>query len=237
MGALNCYYILVWWIFFIPLLDAEICEFYEKVMDWDWNNWNTSAIKKKYSRIRYKIQRSSFYCYSNQYCCWKDCCYKYKTESYEDDEDKTKLSTDSVWGIIIGVTVGCCLFLACCVQLCKSGHTAQTTIPMTVARSDDGTVIVRQRNSEEPNASASMPLFPDGQNTVQHSRSPLDDNSCSERAVPGNQSDLGPMSSPNEYNNRSSHTTDYTLPPPSYEYVMSHDFPGSGSQHLNKQTD
>ncbi|XP_062589231.1 uncharacterized protein LOC134250888 [Saccostrea cucullata] len=234
MGAVNCYYILVWWIFFIPLLDAETCYFYEKVMDKNLNSWSTFySMNEKDSRVRYKIQQSSFYCSFNQYCCWKDCCYKYQNEPEEDSEDNTALSTASVWGIIIGVGMGTCVCLFCCVQLCKSDNAAQTSIPMTVARSDNGTVVVRQRNPEESDAAPLTLLFPDGQNIEPPTRSSLEP----ERGVPGNQTDLGSTSSPNEYNNSSPHTIDYTLPPPSYEYVMSHNFPGSESVHLNKQAD
>ncbi|XP_062609935.1 uncharacterized protein LOC134271733 [Saccostrea cucullata] len=234
MGAVNCYYILVWWIFFIPLLDAETCYFYETALDKNLNSWSTFySVNEIDFKVRYKIQQSSFYCSFDQYCCQKDCCYKYQSEPEEESEDNTSFPTASVWGIIIGVGVGTCLCVYCCVKLCNSDNAAQTSIPMTVSRSDNGTVVIRQRNPEESDAATLTPVFPDGQNIERHQESGLEP----ERRGPGSQTDLRSTSSPNEYNNSSSHTIDYTLPPPSYEYVMSRNFPGSENVHLNKQTD
>lgn len=93
--------------------------------------------------------------------------------------------------------------------------------------------MIRQR----PQGDTESPLLPplsDRQNTPQCSPSRVDGNSTVDRNVHSNQGNPEMNSSPGGH---FTHTTELIEPPPSYEYVMSHDFPITTSEIFHSQND
>ncbi|XP_048745324.2 uncharacterized protein LOC125658200 [Ostrea edulis] len=212
-------YTVVWLVCSLPVLGAEICEFYKKIFDMDWSKWNASNIGKNNVSFRYRINRSTWYCAGSMYCCGRDCCHD---PSYYDSNQgrKSTTSAGTVVGAVVGGTVGVCALLLCCMAFRKIQRSRDTAIPMRVTYSDTGTAVIRQRYPDEAGVPP-VPTIHDRQDISRHSPS-----SVHNTYVISSPQDIPESNVPQHgYDHSLTHSTTLDAPPPSYEYVMSHDVP------------
>ncbi|XP_056000685.1 uncharacterized protein LOC125653267 isoform X2 [Ostrea edulis] len=209
---------------FYNIVDAKVCAAYNKV-GYE-SEWYAE------SNVRYKIKRYTWYCFFDQDCCFGSCC----SRDYDNDDGLyTYTSNTTPYAAIVGITVGVAfgvfLCIACWINFCKSD--GNTNLARGVTYTANDTVVIRQR----PQGDTESPLLPplsDRQNTPQCSPSRVDGNSTVDRNVHSNQGNPEMNSSPGGH---FTHTTELIEPPPSYEYVMSHDFPITTSENSHSQND
>lgn len=218
----------------LGFLDAKSCYFITKTFNWDWNKngWMANTSLSEF----YKTKISSVYCSYDEICCGRSCCpdpsvtpkyYYYDTYNYQYDssDDDSKMSTGSTLGTAFAVVIGFSFCMSCCIACCKQQKNETQNVnvcnapPIVAYSSDNGAVIVRQVPRDNTSSSSSASSSPGGE-----------DNSNHDTSQPYAASETYGFSSLDNRENEappyeSANLLQVTEPPPSYEYVMSHNYP------------
>lgn len=218
----------------LGFLDAKSCYFLTKTFNWDWNKYDWRANTSL--SVFYETKLSSVYCSYDEICCGQSCCpdpsvtpkyYYYDTYNYQYDssEDDSQMSTGSSLGVAFAVVIGFSFCMSCCIACCKQQKnegqnvTVSNVQPIVAYSSDNGAVIIRQvprDNTSFPSPASSSPGW--GDNSNHDTSQPY---AASEtygfNSLDTRENEAPPYESAN--------LLQITEPPPSYEYVMSHNYP------------
>lgn len=216
----------------LGFLDAKSCYFIKTIINWgrDWNDFKTNT-------SLYKTKISSVYCSYDEVCCGRSCCpdpsvtpkyYYYDTYNYQYDssDDDSKMSTGSTLGTAFAVVIVFSFCMSCCIACCKQQKNERQNVnvcnapPIVAYSSDIGAVIVRQVPRDNTSSSSSSASSSPGG----------EDNSNHDTSQPYAASETYGFSSLDTREHEappyeSANLLQVTEPPPSYEYVMSHNYP------------
>ncbi|XP_062577591.1 uncharacterized protein LOC134244664 [Saccostrea cucullata] len=223
---------------------ADVCISYKKSVDWIRMLEKTK--NSSFYGCLYKSKMSTIYCYTEQYCCGSGCCenksyrnyYEYYS-SYDNGntQGSYEMSFGGTFGIAIALVVGLTFCLACCISCCKQNQNDETPMsirevqPIVAYSSSNGTVVVRQA----PPAGGSLSsISSNSDREVLRQSSPEQTPVSGYTNVPPQTPVRGYTNAPppfiqesgreaNDFNN--TQPSDLTAPPPSYDDVISQNYP------------
>lgn len=211
----------------VPLLgflDAKSCYFLTKTSYWGLND-NDGKANPSLS-VFYKTKLSNLYCSYDKICCGQSCCPDPSiTPKYDSSDDDSQMSTGSSLGVAFAVVVGFSFCMSCCIACCKQQKNERQNVtvsnvqPIVAYSSDNGAVIIRQVPRDNTSFSSPASSSPGGGDISSHDTS--QPYAASEtygfNSLDTRENEAPPYESAN--------LLQITEPPPSYEYVMSHNYP------------
>lgn len=220
----------------LGFLDATSCYFLTKTFNFDWNKKNGWKANMS-TAVFYKTKLSSVYCSYDEICCGQSCCpdpsatpsyYYSETYNYQyySGEEDSQVSTGSYLGMAFAIVVGFSICMSCCIACCKQKENERTNNmtlsnvqPVVAYSSDNGAIIIRQEPRDNPSSSSSASSSSGEGGNSNHDTSQM--LGASESHGFSLQDTQGNRAPPYECANLSQ----ISEPPPSYEYVMSHNYP------------
>ncbi|XP_061178730.1 uncharacterized protein LOC133187392 [Saccostrea echinata] len=215
------------------LVDAEYCLYYTKSLAW--TSFLSDENKTSLSP-RYKTKSFSVYCSYGEYCCGRVCCRNqsnnnYYISTYYDENhymtsEDDGLSTGGTFGLVFALVVAISVCALCCNVCCKQNGSGDSPFPIrhvpTIAAysSNSGTVVIQQTPARNENLIRSTATS--GIESRPEQSSPSTRRMCSHTNSPSYeiQTSRIPIDS-NDY----AQCLDFTAPPPSYDDVISQNYP------------